>query len=40
MSNTWFKSEEKRMVTFRMRENETEICFLLIKKNTDSFYKM
>ena len=24
-SNTWFKREEKRKVTFRMGENETEI---------------
>ena len=25
MSNTWFKREDKRKVTFRMGENETEI---------------
>ena len=30
--NTWFKREEKRKVTFRMGENETEIDFVLIKK--------
>ena len=33
MSNTWFKREEKRKMTFRMGENETEIAYqLLIKK--------
>ena len=30
--NTWFEREEKRKVTFRMGENETEIDFVLIKK--------
>ena len=30
MSNTWFRREEKRKLTFRMGENETE--FLLVKK--------
>ena len=30
MTNTWFKREEKRKVTFRMGENETEIDFVLI----------
>ena len=28
---TWFKREEKRKVTFRMGENETEIDFVSIK---------
>ena len=32
VSNTWFKREEERKVTFRMGENETEIDFVLIKK--------
>ena len=32
MSNTWHKREEKRNVTLRMGENETEIDFALIKK--------
>ena len=32
VSNTWFKREEKRMVTFRLRENETEIYFKLLGK--------
>ena len=32
MSNTWFKRERKRKVTFRMGENETKIDFVLIKK--------
>ena len=32
MSNTWFMGEEKRKVTFRMGENESEIDFMLIKK--------
>ena len=32
MSNTWFKREEKSNMTFRMGENETEIDFVLIKK--------
>ena len=30
--NAWLKREEKRKVTFRMGENETEIDFVLIKK--------
>ena len=29
VSNTWCKREEKRKVTFRMGENETEIDFVL-----------
>ena len=32
MSNTWFKGEERRKVTFRMSKNETGIDFVLIKK--------
>ena len=32
MSNTCLKRDEKRKVTFRMGENETEIDFVLIKK--------
>ena len=32
VSNTWFRIEEKRKVTFRMGENETEIDFVLTKK--------
>ena len=32
MSNTWSKIEEKMKVTLRMGENETEIDFVLIKK--------
>ena len=32
VSNTWLKREEKRKVTFRMGENETENDFVLIKK--------
>ena len=32
MSNTWSKREEKRKVTFRIGENETEINFVLTKK--------
>ena len=32
MSNTWFKREEKRKMTSRMGENETEIEFVLTKK--------
>ena len=39
VSNTWFKREEKRKVTFRMGENETEFDFVLIKKNTGGFFK-
>ena len=37
VSNTWFKTEEKRKVTFRMGENETEIDFVLIKKEHHQF---
>ena len=40
MSNTWFKREEKRKVTFRMGENETEIDFVLMKKKTNGFYEV
>ena len=32
VSNTWFKREEKRKVTFGMGENETEIDIVLLKK--------
>ena len=32
VSNTWLKREEKRKVTFRMDENETEIDIVLTKK--------
>ena len=31
--NTWFRIDEKRKVTFRMGENETEIDVVLIKKD-------
>ena len=41
MSNSWFKREKKRKVTFRMGENGTEIDFVLIKKRkTDGLFKM
>ena len=30
MSNTWYKSEEKRKVTLRMGENERKIDFSLV----------
>ena len=32
MSNTWFKIDKKRKVTFRMGENYTIIDFVLVKK--------
>ena len=32
VSNTWLSRGEKRMVTFRMGENKTEIDFVLKKK--------
>ena len=32
MSSIWTKREEKGMVTFRMGENETDIDFVLMKK--------
>ena len=32
MSNTWFKREEKRKVTFRMGKNGTKIDFVLLMK--------
>ena len=32
VSNSWFKRVEKRKVTFRMGVNETEVNFVLIKK--------
>ena len=31
-SNTWFKRVKERKVTFRIGEDETEIDFVLIKK--------
>ena len=34
-----FKREERRKVTFRMRENEREIGFVLIKKEHQWFIK-
>ena len=37
VSNTWFKREEKRKVTLRMDENETEIDFVLIKNEHHRF---
>ena len=37
VSNTWFKREEKRKVTFRICENEPEIDFVLIKKEYRRF---
>ena len=40
MSDAWLKRDEKRKVTFRLGENETEIHYVLIKKNTNSFYEM
>ena len=30
VSDTWLRGDEKRKVTFRMGENETEIVFVLI----------
>ena len=38
-SSTLSKGEEKRKVTFRMGENETEIILVLIKKRTPTAYK-
>ena len=32
LSNTWSKREEKRKLTFRMGENETNFFFMLIEK--------
>ena len=37
VSYTWLKREEKRMVPFRMGENETQIDFALIKKEHRQF---
>ena len=37
VSNTWFRREEKREVTFRMGDNETEIDFVLIEKEYQGF---
>ena len=39
MSNTWFTRGEKRMVTFRMGENETEIDFVLLKREHQRFVR-
>ena len=38
MSDTWFKIEEKRKVTFRLGENVTEIDIVLIKKETPAVF--
>ena len=32
VSNTWYKRDEKKKVSFIMGKNETEIEFVLIKK--------
>ena len=37
VSSAWFNGEEKRKVTFRIGENETEIDFVLIKKEYRQF---
>ena len=37
VSNTCFKRYERRKVTFRMGENETELDFVLIKKEHRRF---
>ena len=37
VANTWIMREEKRKVTFTLAENDMEIFFVLIKKNTGSF---
>ena len=37
VSDTWFKREEMRKVTFRMGEDKTEIVFVLIKKEHGRF---
>ena len=37
MSNTWSKRDENRKMTFRIVENETEIDFVLIKKEHQQF---
>ena len=37
VSNTWFKREEKRKLTFRIGESETEINFVLIRKESQGF---
>ena len=38
VSNTWFKIVEKRKVTFRLGKNETEIDFVLMKKEHFGFH--
>ena len=40
VSNTWFKREEKRKVTLRMGENETEIDFVLIRKHLSALQNL
>ena len=39
VSNTWSKREEMRMVTFRKGDNETELDFVIIKKEHRRFMK-
>ena len=39
MSDAWFKREDRRKVTFGMGENETEIDFVLIRKEHRRFLR-
>ena len=37
VSNTWFMRDEKRKVTLRMGETQTEIYFVLVTKEHQRF---
>ena len=37
VSNTWFKRDERKKVTFRMGENKTYIDFVLIRREHRRF---
>ena len=38
-ANTWFKKNEKRIVTFNLGGNQTEINFVLLEKERTKFLK-
>ena len=39
MANTWFKKNDKRKVTFKSGNNESEIDFILVSKENRKYLK-
>ena len=39
VANTWFKKTDKRKVTFKFGNNESEIVFILVSKENRKFLK-